>query len=59
MKDRIEFRFTVSTAKVETKDIKEFAKFLKPFADKTLKVLTEFLEIQVNKEKHADEKTSN
>lgn len=52
MKDRIEFRFTIATSKVEGKIAKVIAKKVEPYADRivdaTVKVFEKMAERHIN-----------
>ena len=50
MKDRIEFRFTVATAKLETKELKTITKVLEPFTKRVLEAATKVIEHYAEKE---------
>lgn len=56
MKDRIEFRFTVATATMESKELKVVSKLLEPFTKRILEATTKLVEHQVNEEMKKGEK---
>ena len=49
MKDRVEFRFTIATGKVETKAIKALAKVAEPFIERIAEAVVNVFEVEAEK----------